>query len=238
MKNSASSQNDTTTEPMPDRKPALALVTRLLWAAALVLPAFGAQAAAVLTTLHSFNGTNGGANPSAGLVQGSDGYFYGTTYGSYGGPFGTVFKISANGMLTTLHAFGTVTNEEGDLLDGVNPEAGLVQGSDSYFYGTTYYGGTNGFGYGTVFKISSNGVLKTLYDFGSVTNAEGDPLDGGFPQAALVQGTDGNFYGTTYQGGPDGNGTVFRLTIVPKFHAVTISNSMLSLTSGTERGGT
>jgi hypothetical protein len=70
----------------------------LLCTAALVLPVFGAQAAAILTTLHSFNGTNDGANPQAGLVQGSDGYFYGTTTS-------TVFKISANGRLTSLDSF-------------------------------------------------------------------------------------------------------------------------------------
>ena len=66
------------TESVAGRKPVPALLMRLLWAAALVLPAFGAQAAAVLTTLHSFQGLPG-AYPVAGLVQGSDGYFYGIT---------------------------------------------------------------------------------------------------------------------------------------------------------------
>ena len=87
------------------------------------------------------------------------------------------------------------------------PVAGLVQGSDGNFYGTTQSGGTNG-GEGTVFKISPNGALTTLYSF---TGGN----DGASPQAGLVQGSDGNFYGTTVNGGQGGAGTVFRLTIVP-----------------------
>ena len=67
------------TEPVSGRKPVLALLMRLLWAAALVLPAFGAQAGVVFTSLHSFQVFTNGANPDAGLVQGSDGNFYGTT---------------------------------------------------------------------------------------------------------------------------------------------------------------
>jgi len=85
---------------VPGRKPVLALLMRLLWATALVLPAFGAQAVVVFTSLHSFEQPfPNGANPYAGLVQGSDGNFYGTT--SAGGEYllGSVFKISANGAL-------------------------------------------------------------------------------------------------------------------------------------------
>ena len=72
--------------------------------------------------------------------------------------------------------------------------AGLVQGSDGNFYGTTYDGGTNGIG--TVFKISTNGALTSLYSFGSVQDTNGSN-DGANPHAGLVQGSDGNFYGTT-----------------------------------------
>ena len=71
-----------------------------------------------------------------------------------------------------------------------------MQGSDGNFYGTTEYGGTNG-GYGTVFKISTNGALTSLYSFGSVQDTNGVALDGAYPAAGLVQGSDGNFYGTT-----------------------------------------
>ena len=67
------------TEPVSGRTPLLALLVRLLWAAALVLPAFGAQAGVVFTSLHSFGVSTNGAVPLTGLVQGSDGNFYGTT---------------------------------------------------------------------------------------------------------------------------------------------------------------
>ncbi len=173
-----------------------------LCAALLVLPAFGAQAGVVFTTLHSFGVSTNGAFPSAGLVQGSDGNFYGTTQagGTNSGP-GTVFEISTNGALTTLYSF-TGGN------DGENPEAGLVEGSDGNFYGTTY--GSNQFngvgnGFGTVFKISTDGVLISLYSF-TGTN------DGANPVAGLVLGSDGYFYGTTSGGGTYNGGTVFKIS--------------------------
>jgi uncharacterized repeat protein (TIGR03803 family) len=137
-----------------------------------------AQAAAVLTTLYSFTGGHDGANPQAALVQGSDGYFYETT--EYGGAYtnssgyGTVFKVSTNGALATLYSFGSVTNGSGDALDGSNPVAGLVQGRDGSFYGTTQpTQSESGDGGGcpkccgpgqpgTVFKVRTNGVLTRM----------------------------------------------------------------------------
>jgi uncharacterized repeat protein (TIGR03803 family) len=150
-----------------------------------------------LTSLWSFAGASDGANPEGALIQGSDGDFYSTTYGSGSGPsgFGSVFRLSPSGSLTNLHSF---TGS-----DGANPSAALVQGSDSNFYGTTYQGGANG--YGTVFRISPSGSLTTLWSFTS-------GLDGANSFSALVQGSDGNFYGTTSQGGASGDGTVFRIT--------------------------
>ena len=171
-----------------------------------------------LTSLYSFTGGNDGANPRAALVQGSDGYLYGTTSSGgtytnqYGLGYGTVFKISPNGALTTLYAFGSITNADGAPLDGANPEAALVQASDGYFYGTTFGANVdyswNRLGQGTTFKISTNGALTTLYSF---TGGN----DGGGPNG-LVQGRDGDFYGTASSGGAGGAGTVFRLTIVPE----------------------
>ncbi len=172
-------------------KPPASPLMGLLWTAMLVLPAFGAAAGAVLTTLHSFQGKPDGANPQATLVQGNDGYFYGTTASGGANGYGTVFKISAQGAYTSLYSF-TGSN------DGGNPVAGLVKGNDGYFYGTTRAGGTNG-GHGTVFRIATNGALTSLHSF-----ADGN--DGGRPAAALVQGGDGYFYGTTAYG------TVFKIT--------------------------
>jgi uncharacterized repeat protein (TIGR03803 family) len=170
----------------------------LLWtAAAVALPA------QTFTTLHSFDGTDG-SNPEAGLVQGTDGNFYGTTL--YGG----ASSITTTGTLTTLHSF--------DGPDGSNPEAGLVQRADGNFYGTTYAGGATGAcpvpqGCGTVFKITPHGTLTTLYNFCSQSNC----TDGDSPTAGLILAANGNFYGTTAAGGANGNGTVFRIN--PRWHA-------------------
>jgi uncharacterized repeat protein (TIGR03803 family) len=154
-----------------------------------------------VTILHSFNGHPDGRYPVAGLVQGSDGNFYGTT--EYGGTndYGTVFQLnSTNGMLTILHSFTAADN-----YDAAYPQAGLVQGNDGNFYGTTYEGGSNLNG-GVVFRISSRGSYTNLYTF------TGQNGDGWNPEAGLVQGSDGNFYGTTHAYGANNDGTVFRIS--------------------------
>ncbi|MGA3008482.1 MAG: choice-of-anchor tandem repeat GloVer-containing protein, partial [Opitutaceae bacterium] len=157
--------------------------------------------AGILTTLVSFSGANGDHPFHAGLVQGRDGNFYGTTnqgggtYVSADNPGdGTVFKMTPAGVLTTLVSF--------DGANGASPDATLVQGSDGDLYGTTFGGGNNGDG--TVFKMTPAGVLTTLVSF---TGA-----NGAFPEAALVQGSDGNFYGTTIEGGSYDDGAIFRMT--------------------------
>src|SRR5665213_2257491 len=324
---------------LPVRRPVLALFTRVLWAAILMQPAFAAQAGVVLTSLYSF--PYYGTRPEAGLAAASDGNFYGTTYAGgslgFGGVFkispngaftnmysftngydgeyptaavlqgndgalygtassgggeggrpgqvyaGTVFKISTNGALTKLYSFtGFITIVETDS-EGGDPKAPLAQGSDGSFYGTTQIGGSrtnSAVDYGTVFKIDTNGTLTSLYSFtngndgaypeasllqGSDGNFYGTTYSGGTnglgtvfewrtngaltslysftgyndganPKASLVQAGDGSFYGTTYLGGPNGGGTVFRLMVVPTFQAVTLANGMLSLTWSTEAG--
>ena len=155
----------------------------------------------VKITLYSFvGGLKDGAHPQAGVIQASDGNFYGTTTqggnGEYNN-FGTVFKITPQGVETILHSFAN------DGTDGISPFAGLIQGRDGNFYGTTYYGGD---GCGTVFKITPQGQEIVLYSFAY------PGTDGVKPQAALIQDSDGNFYGTTQWGGIGGNGTVFKLT--------------------------
>jgi len=157
-----------------------------------------------LTTLHGFNDSDG-QDPVAGLVQGSDGNFYGTTYFGGAESNGTVFKITSGGALTTLYSFGDQGGPGGAL-----PEAGLVQGTDGNFYGTTSKGGTGIHAFGTVFKITPSGTLTTLYSFCHQTGCD----DGDTPQAGLVQGADGNFYGTTSEDGPNCGfcGTVFKIT--------------------------
>jgi uncharacterized repeat protein (TIGR03803 family) len=156
-----------------------------------------------LTTLYSFcSQTNcpDGSQPSAALVEGIDGNFYGTTsQEGANGEGGTVFKISAGGKLTTLYSFCS----QNDCIDGQNPyTAGLIQASDGNFYGATGDGGANGLG--TVFKITAGGTLTTLHSF------DGD--DGANAYAGLVQATNGNFYGTTANAGESGDGTIFEMT--------------------------
>jgi uncharacterized repeat protein (TIGR03803 family) len=153
-----------------------------------------------LTTIHDFALTDGGYVYGA-LVQAANGNFYGTTDG--GGPSGnpgTIFKMTPAGDLTTLYVFCQQTG----CADGEGPTAGLVQGTDGNFYGTTVEGGANGLG--TIFKVTPNGVETVLHSF--------DGGDGYTPYGTLVQATDGNFYGTTFSGGPapGGEGTVYRLS--------------------------
>jgi uncharacterized repeat protein (TIGR03803 family) len=160
---------------------------------------------AVLYLFCPQGGCTDGANPWAGLVQGTDGNFYGTTeYGGSNGD-GVVFKITPQGTLSTLYNFCS----QGGCADGSEPLAGLVQASDGNFYGTTYAGGASSNcsgGCGTIFKITPNGTLTTLHSFSG--------SDGAAPYGALVHATDGNFYGTTWGGGANGEGTVFRLVLL------------------------
>jgi uncharacterized repeat protein (TIGR03803 family) len=157
----------------------------------------------VLTNLHSFCSESGcadGSSPYAGLMQGSDGNFYGTTHNGGANGLGVVFKITSGGVFTTVHTFGSQSG------DGESPGGTLIQAIDGNFYGTTEGGGA--YGEGTVFKISPNGTLTTIYSF----CAQSGCPDGELPSAALVQYTDGSFYGTTYLGGTNNEGTIFRIT--------------------------
>jgi len=161
-----------------------------------------------LTTLTDFNNANGYGR-QGGLTLGPDGNFYGTTAtsGSFG--YGTVFKVTPNGLLTTLHSF---TGGK----DGGTAYAGLTLGPDGNLYGTTTYGGNtnaNQTGWGTVFKVTPNGLLTTLAWF---------PNDGTTPgydsKFGLTLGPDGNFYGTVYLTGypePASDGMIYRLDFPP-----------------------
>lgn len=182
-----------------------------------------------LTTLYNFcsqrNCTDGQFS-YGGLVQAADGNFYGTTYSggvnvcADGSSCGTVFKVTPAGKLTTLYSFCG----QSDCTDGSAPQAELIQGTDGALYGTTSQGGFYdpgcsyyNLGCGTVFKITTAGVLTTLYTFCAQANC----ADGAEPLAGLLQATDGNIYGTTAIGGgvtgyscpAIGCGTVFRLSI-------------------------
>lgn len=153
------------------------------------------------TILHQFASPDGGdgTNPQSALVEDAGGAWYGTTEAGGVNGYGTVFKMNSDGSgYSSLYSFGETNG------DGNYPQAGTILGSDGALYGTTFQGGTNG--QGTVFRISTNGSgYSILHHFGGGS-------DGRNPQAALIQGADGSLYGTTAQGGANGQGTVFKIS--------------------------
>lgn len=210
-----------------------------------LLPVSG-YGAVNFTTLVSFNGTNG-AVPEATMIQGEDGFLYGTTIGGgtndfVNGGYGTVFRISTNGEFATIHSFAPPANPQSGVLqasDGnfygvsdyggygngnfyqLTPSGaytqlyaftyaiggyphGLTLGADGAFYGTAIYGGTDTNSLGTIYKISADGSATLLASFHGTNGAH--------PQNRLLLATDGNFYGTTPEGGAFDLGTVFRVT--------------------------
>ncbi len=213
------------------------------------------------TSLYSFSFQVTGDQPFAGVIQASDGNFYGTTRGS-GSYNGNIFRITPSGTFTELHAFGGFFG--GD--DGAHPEAELVQASDGNLYGVTHDnsfgggvvfrisptganfmkliqlpGGANSYsnlvegsdgnlygttanggaaGRGSIFRISKSGAFTTIHEFTFVAG------DGWLPLAGLMRGSDGNFYGTTANGGTESRGTIFRISENGNYatlHSFTIS---------------
>ena len=172
------------------------------------------------TSLHSFDVTDGDSI-TAPLMQAADGNFYGVAQAD--GPllYGTVFRITPKGKLTTIYSFGAQPN----FADGANPWARLVQAANGHLYGVTLNGGANcqnpsapSF-CGTVFEVSLAGAFSVLHSFCQQTSCP----DGAAPLPGLIQGSDGNLYGTTFVGGTGTNcspafpfgpgcGTVFQIT--------------------------
>ncbi len=179
---------------------------------------FSVTTTGTFATLYNFcqlSGCADGQIPNAGLVQGADGNFYGTTYnGGTGGNRGTVFQfVLSTRVVNTIHTFTGP--------DGANPYAGLLLAADGNFYGTTKAGGSAN-NAGTIFKTNSTGSsFATLYTFCTLTNCP----DGQYPDGGLVQAGDGNFYGTTYQGGANNDGTVFKLAASSYTLTVSVSGS-------------
>ena len=149
-------------------------------------------AGTTFTTLYALLST-----PYSGVIQGTDGRLYGTSSAGGTGNVGFVYAINSDGTaFTTLHSFA--------IAEGDYPHAGVIQASDGNLYGATTAGGANG--NGTVFKLTTSGtVLTVLHSFVQAT-------DGASPYASLIQATDGKLYGTTINGGANGDGTVFSMT--------------------------
>ena len=184
----------------------------------------------------SFYGTNG-AIPTGGLIKGTDGFLYGTTRAGGASPdvffgyagYGTVFKVTESGILTTLASF--------DGIHGALPFSGVVQGADGNYYGTTMHGGSrftpNAWpAEGVIFQVTSSGTFNSLVEFG--WNAGTGTDNGMNPERGLTLGSDGKLYGTTFSGGgqaPAQYGTVFRFnfTAPPKLQISALTNGMVLL---------
>jgi uncharacterized repeat protein (TIGR03803 family) len=169
-----------------------------------------------LTTLYTFTGSKDGKCPTAPPILGSDGNFYGTTYGVPGSVYGTVYQYAtATGKVKPLHDFAST--------DGANPGAPVVQANTTnvLFYGVTQMGGSTGANDGNFFSVSSSGTFSVPLAF-SGSNGQNS-------LAPLVEGSDGNFYGTTVGGGANGLGEVFKMTPGGK---ITILHSFAGTTDG------
>ena len=158
------------------------------------------------------------------LILGIDGNVYGITntggqysYPCSAGGCGTVFKITPQGEFSIVYSFCSLTN----CADGGQP-AGLIQASDGNFYGTTSLGGSEASGGGTVFQLTTSGVLKTLHSFSAAKDGTS-----GYAPYDLIQASNGTLYGTTIFGGNEdqtcknlGCGTVFSVTTSGAFESL------------------
>lgn len=187
------------------RIPRIRATTAVAFAALLGLAVAGSPylESQTYSVLHTFAGGTDGANPYAGLIRDASGNFYGTTL--EGGPCGcgTVFKLDANGVATTLYSFTAGT-------DGASPFAPVVMDKTGTLYGTTSSYGA--YLFGTVFKLTKTGEEATLHSFAGVS-------DGGILYAGLVRDAEDNLYGTADIGGSSschsgnllGCGVVFKI---------------------------
>jgi uncharacterized repeat protein (TIGR03803 family) len=181
----------------------------------------------VVTVLHSFSDPEG-RDPEGGVVQGSDGNFYGTTEaggGSSSGSLGVVYRVTPAGGFTVLHTF------TGTAPDGQQPFGEMILARDGNFYGTTSGGGAGGLG--SIFQLTPAGVYTTVYSFPN-NGTSGFGITGYQPKGTLLEGSDGNFYGTTTGGNASNGGTVFRLNISPNgVQEKTLGNIATRLPTGT-----
>jgi uncharacterized repeat protein (TIGR03803 family) len=162
-----------------------------------------------VTVCYSFSNSVDGAYPRAALLLYTNRNFYGTASQGGSNGYGTVFQVTAAGLVTPIYSF---TNG----IDGANPEGALIDGKDGFLYGTCSAGGTNGTG--TIYNITTNGVLTPLYSFSAGTQSpdtggvENEYNADGINPLGLLLGNDGNFYGVAYYGGPVEAGTIYQFT--------------------------
>jgi len=174
-------------------------------------PGFPAPAQAFVT-VHSAAQTAADPGNYYGMIQATDGNFYGYAYANkiedgYATNVGQIFRLTPAGVFTTLYSFCSQTN----CADGSIPLVQLIQGSDGNLYGGTLQGG--GHGYGVIFRVSLAGKLTVLHSFCSQSGC----ADGEAPSSGLIEASDGNFYGSSDFGGTYSGGTVFQYQPSGKF---------------------
>jgi uncharacterized repeat protein (TIGR03803 family) len=171
-------------------------------------------AAGVYTNLHTFSGSDCG--PASSLFQASDGNLYGTLYAcaiNSGFGVGCVYKISTAGVFKEIYGFAGST--------GQSPCTGVIQAKNGNLYGATNQGAANNFG--NIYKLTTAGVFTGLHDFNNTTDAScGDNV--GRTNVNLLQVTDGNFYGVNGINGPNGAGSIYKLTSANVFTAFLFPN--------------
>jgi uncharacterized repeat protein (TIGR03803 family) len=188
-----------------------------------------------LTTLNSFcsgltSDCAGGYFLPAGLIQAGNGKFYGETNSGGTGKAGTIFSISSAGALDTLYNLCTQPGSGVPCLDGGNPYGGLIEGSDGNFYGSASADGD--FDYGIAFQMSSSGSYNIFHTF--CNSSLFLCADGTQPITGLIEASDGNYYGTTWQDGANSGGTVYKITPAGKFTVVYNFCSQANCADGTE----
>jgi uncharacterized repeat protein (TIGR03803 family) len=162
------------------------------------------------TELHSFaapssssNHANADGYDPVSLAMGKDGALYGVAQNGGSNDLGTVFRVTTDGQFSLLYTFAPVASSGVD----ANEPCSILSGSDGALYGTTLRNGTPKYGYGSIFKITTDGQLSILNTLTNQTSVS---------CPTLTQGHDGNFYGTVESGGLQGNistwGIVYKLT--------------------------
>jgi uncharacterized repeat protein (TIGR03803 family) len=190
--------------------------------------------------LVTFKGGTNGSAPENQLVQAADGNFYGKTlgYGIYG--WGTIYRVTVNGTNGSLTSLISFDGTNGSELYGppIIDNGAMVQGRDGNLYGMTICGGSTfnsgseSYADGTIFKMTTDGILTTLYSFSGA--------DGIYPVGSLLEGQDGDFYGVTYAGGTYGVGSIFKLSIPmrPVFYPITVCDGKVALSWSAVAGQT
>jgi len=192
--------------------------------------AFQISSAGAFSKLHSFMGTDG-EYPNVSMVAGSNGNLYGATLegGSFDGSgTGTFYEMTPGGKVTPLHTF--------EPAQVAGSSGAIIQGKNGNFYGTDIGGGN---GAGTIYEVTPAGDVTVLYTFCSETDCK----DGSTPYGAMIIGSDGNFYGTTYAGGANttacnaGCGTLFQITPAGKLTTLHSFCSEANCTDGSQPEG-